>query len=243
MQLCQLEPPVPPSADSNDIDVAVSSVSSVAVSRDDILLQLQQMEVEIQRAKEVCIGGTGIGTGIGAGAKQSSSGTGATVPSLPKARAPLKNSSAHNTHNTHNTHNEGLVTPRGCGSPRGRGSPRGSFTLSSPRRGPDAEHNTHITHTQSTHGSDAVYEHNTSRNMSMISESGQGQTSPGPQKRTNLRIFRSPLNHQKHKNRNKFNETSMTWAPTGVSLRRNERFQTTEDLMIAKKINPVFYDS
>ncbi|KAJ1442364.1 hypothetical protein B484DRAFT_442166 [Ochromonadaceae sp. CCMP2298] len=193
MQLSQVESPNA----ARDI-----SAMSMSVSRDDILSQLQEMEMEIQRAKEVVGKTTAHSTAAPSATKQGSSGVG---KSLPKAqRAPLKSFARPD---------QGLVTPRG----------RGSSAM-----------NTSLDASVATAGTGG-------RRPSMLSASCP--TSPIAQKRTNLRIFRSPQNHQIHRNRNKFNETSMTWAPTGVSGGRNERFQTTVDLMIAKKINPVFYNS
>lgn len=101
-------------------------------------------------------------------------------------------------------------------------------------------------------------------------------------RRANLDIFRSPQTHQMHGNRNIFDTSIMSWAPTqgpgslgyydsmkpGSRSNNNknslllsassssssskvgfncygkkERFQTTSDLLLARKLNPVFYNS
>lgn len=57
----------------------------------------------------------------------------------------------------------------------------------------------------------------------------------------NMSIFKSPLVHQRHENTNKFSKEKMTWIPTKVKTKHDNRFQTTQDLMFGRKIFPLLY--
>lgn len=69
----------------------------------------------------------------------------------------------------------------------------------------------------------------------------------------NLGIFRSPQVRQRHGNINtttlttnitcNTTTTSVVWKPTKISEKYNSRFQTTQDLLFARKLYPVLYGS
>ena len=61
-------------------------------------------------------------------------------------------------------------------------------------------------------------------------------------KPTNLSIFRSPKTHI-NGNKNVYDDKSYCWKPSHVSKRREERFQTTNDLRCMDKIKSVLYSS
>ena len=69
------------------------------------------------------------------------------------------------------------------------------------------------------------------------------QRLPTPTKQANLSIIRSPIARQVHGNKNKFNEESVSWEPTKVGEKYNERFQTTAVLREAAKMNAILFDA
>ena len=69
------------------------------------------------------------------------------------------------------------------------------------------------------------------------------QRLPTPTKQANLSIIRSPFARQVHGNKNIFNEESVSWEPTKVGEKYNERFQTTAVLREAAKMNAILFDA
>lgn len=59
--------------------------------------------------------------------------------------------------------------------------------------------------------------------------------------RTNLSIFRSPATRQSHGNRNAYVEQHCAWEPTRLTNRYNERFQYSDDIANAKKVNAMLF--
>lgn len=63
-------------------------------------------------------------------------------------------------------------------------------------------------------------------------------------KSANLGIIRTPLNRQKHGNRNTYDHELFTWVPTVVNKPdRDTRFQTVRDLQVAKKKFQIYHTS
>jgi hypothetical protein len=68
-----------------------------------------------------------------------------------------------------------------------------------------------------------------------------------------LSIFKTPQIRQRHGNVNtttlsmsiscNTSTTSVAWKPTKLSGRYNQRFQTTQDLLLARKVYPILYGS
>ena len=61
-------------------------------------------------------------------------------------------------------------------------------------------------------------------------------------KPANLSIFRSPGGRIVHPNRNSYDNSTYSWKPTVITGKYNDRFQTTHDLMDAKKMNCILYN-
>ena len=61
-------------------------------------------------------------------------------------------------------------------------------------------------------------------------------------KPVNLSIFRSPGGRIVHPNRNSYDNSTYSWKPTVITGKYNDRFQTTHDLMEAKKMNSILYN-
>jgi hypothetical protein len=60
----------------------------------------------------------------------------------------------------------------------------------------------------------------------------------------NLSIFKSPLSRKKPPSKNVFNDAKLTWTSTiPMKTSVKERFQSTNDLLIAKEVNPVFFSN
>ena len=56
----------------------------------------------------------------------------------------------------------------------------------------------------------------------------------------NMRIFKSPVKHQRHANVNRFDPQTLRWSPTKVKSKLYDRFQSHTDVLWAKKVNGVF---
>ena len=61
-------------------------------------------------------------------------------------------------------------------------------------------------------------------------------------KPANMSIFRSPGGRTVHPNRNSYDSSTYSWKPTVITGKYNDRFQTTHDLMDAKKMNCILYN-
>lgn len=66
-------------------------------------------------------------------------------------------------------------------------------------------------------------------------------------KHVDLSIFKSPTSHRRPEAKNVYDDKKQTWVPSaskklGASP-KPDRFSTTYDLMIAREVNPVFYDN
>ena len=64
-----------------------------------------------------------------------------------------------------------------------------------------------------------------------------------PSDRANLSIFKSPGRRQVSENVNTYDSNTFSWVPTKLTGKYNARFQTTHELMDAKKIFSVFYQT
>lgn len=93
--------------------------------------------------------------------------------------------------------------------------------------------------------------HNTSF-ASSVASSGTNFAGPtsrfkkfvAPPAHVNMGIFRSPIKRQAHGNRNKYNDSldKLGWQPSAKPTNKyNERFQYPADIMLANRINRVFY--
>lgn len=66
-------------------------------------------------------------------------------------------------------------------------------------------------------------------------------------KHVDLSIFKSPISHRRPDAKNVFDGVKQTWVPSaskklGASA-KPDRFSTTFDLMVAREVNPVFFDN
>lgn len=65
-------------------------------------------------------------------------------------------------------------------------------------------------------------------------------------RRVDLAIFKSPRRFQTSLNRNTYSDSKLTWVPSQETVKaharkRSDRFHSTEEIMIARKVNQVFY--
>eukprot|EP00388_Colpodella_angusta_P037686 GDKK01042262.1.p1 GENE.GDKK01042262.1~~GDKK01042262.1.p1 ORF type:complete len:113 (+),score=9.82 GDKK01042262.1:2-340(+) len=66
-------------------------------------------------------------------------------------------------------------------------------------------------------------------------------------KHVDLSIFKSPHSHRRPDAKNVYDGEKQTWVPSSTkklgASPKPDRFSTTYDLMIAREVNPVFYDN
>lgn len=85
---------------------------------------------------------------------------------------------------------------------------------------------------------------NLSLSRSKLDSSGRINRSSPLVRHVDLSIFKSPKSHCRNVSRNVYDDAKLTWVSTQkTAAAKKERFQSTNDLMLAKEVNPVFFSN
>lgn len=84
---------------------------------------------------------------------------------------------------------------------------------------------------------------NLSLSRSKLDSSGHINRSSPLARHVDLSIFKSPTSHRRNASKNVFDDAKLTWVSAKGVVPKKERFQSTNDLMLAKEVNPVFFSN
>jgi hypothetical protein len=238
---------------STALNATSSSPVPPAVLPHVLLQQLQQMEAQLNKAKQLVlpiVGAAALRSESVSPPPSSSPQTGRR-PSVPTLRSFTPQSAnggrKMSLRSPSITSSNGLFSP----APNSARSATGSASRrpSSARRGSlllDANISlSESHHTGAPLSARKFIELNQSHSRT-IGASGKLDRSSPLVRNVDLSIFKSPLNHKRPEPRNKFDNSKLTWVPdarSSSSVKAKERFQSTKELMVAREVNPVFFNT
>lgn len=252
---------------STEASVAQASTASVppVVLPHLLLQQLQQMEAQLHKAKQLMLPIVGEQALSDSGAVGRSTPRSARTPSIkdlhlsslrinttggaPSTGKPGKRLSIA-TRSPSLTAGSSLFSPT-PGSSSVAGPISASRRPSSARRPSlllDASIDLSVAHQTTAPLSASKFIEMNRRHSRSIASTGKLDRKSPLTRNVDLSIFKSPLNHKRLEPRNVFDNSKLTWVPDarntsiGSAGRRKERFQSTEDLRVAREVNPVFYN-
>jgi hypothetical protein len=211
-----------------------------------LLQQLQQMEAQLNKAKQLVlpiVGAAALRSESVSPPPSSSPQTGRR-PSVPTLRSFTPQSAnggrKMSLRSPSITSSNGLFSPApNSASRRPSSARRGSLLLDANISLSESHH------TGAPLSARKFIELNQSHSRT-IGASGKLDRSSPLVRNVDLSIFKSPLNHKRPEPRNKFDNSKLTWVPdarSSSSVKAKERFQSTKELMVAREVNPVFFNT